>query len=314
MSFFEARRLKAEAAEAANQEKVRLDGIKQQRQRDYVAQQITWMREAPNADLLDVFAKFDETIRGVTRDSTKLSDVDKTELAAFLDAFAQIHRYWFEIDRNRVTNEQAKTLFDIIHTRLPNMISSYAAAVVSNGIYDAWDKYSMSRSGAQTSRKCQQILNALAPIRDSQITNFQAKSFVPVTQNANEVTSKFPVFSTSNSAVMSTLARVNELWEQASTRKNNAEDEYFLEQVASTYIPDSWRLFQTFRFAPEASQATAEKLFLEQLALIESHLVRILSTVMEQNLMAMRSQLGFLEARVAEPEPSQLTLEATNPS
>jgi hypothetical protein len=312
MSFFEARRLKAEAAEAAKQEKARLDGIKQQKQRDLAIQQITWMREVSNADLLDVFAKFDETIRGVTRDSARLSDLDKSDLADFLDAFGQIHRYWFEIDRNRVTNDQARMLFNIIQTHLPTMISSYAAAVVSGSIHDAWDKYGFQ--GTKTSGKCQQILNALAPIRNSQITNFQAKSFVSVTQNTNEVTSKFPVFSTSNSAVMSTLARVNQLWEQASARKNNAEDEYFLEQVASTYIPDSWRLFQTFRFAPEASQATAEKLFLEQLALIESHLVRILSTVMEQNLMAMRSQLGFLEARVAEPEPSQLSLEVTNPS
>jgi hypothetical protein len=306
MSFFEARRLKAEAAEAARQEQVRLEEVEQQRHRTLDNQKITWVRETSNVDLLDVFAKFDESIRGVTQDITQHDEESRSAFARTLDAFQQIHRYWFEIDRNRITDEQAKKLFYAMHVELPAGISTYVTYALRYGLSYAWSHNASSKFAA--------VFTTLADIRNDQVTSFQANSFVPVAQNSNEVTLKFPTLSTSNSVVMSTLTRVNELWEQASTRKNSVEDEYFLEQVASTYIPDSWRLFQTFRFAPEASQATAEKLFLEQLALIETHLVRMLSTAMEQNLMAMRSQLGFLEARVAEPEPSQLTLEATTQS
>jgi len=304
MSFFESRRLKAETAEAARQEQVRLDQVERQKHQALDDQKIAWVRETSNADLLDVFAKFDESIRGVTQDITQHVPESRSAFAQTLDAFQQIHRYWFEIDRNRITDEQAKKLFYAIHIELPVAISSYVTYALKYSISSAWDHNASSKFAA--------VFTTLAAIRNDQVTSFQADSFVTIAQNVNEVTSKFPTLSTSNSIVMNTLTRVNELWEQASARKNSVEDEYFLEQVASAYIPDSWRLFQTFRFAPESSQATAEKLFLDQLALIETHLVRMLSTAMEQNLMAMRSQLGFLEARVGvpEPEPSQLSLVA----
>jgi hypothetical protein len=293
-----------EAAKQQKAEEQRLHAIDQQK--------IEWVKNVSAAELLDVFAKLEFTTKNVTQNFDTLDTKDQAAWRKAVDVLTQIHHAWFEIDRHILNDEHALVLAQLIDEQLPQAITLYLSRSASATIHKAWDANSSYYTNS-AARAFTKILNTVSTIRDTQITSFQLEDPTVVLEDEPEDKNlTFPNLATDNSTVMNTLTRVNELWKQAVSRKNSVEDEYFLEQVAHTYVPDSWRLFQTFRFAPEASQQVAESIFLEQLQLIENHLIHILSTAMTQNLMAMRSQLGFLEARTVKPAVSQLTLEAAS--
>lgn len=264
----------------------------------------SWLKAASNAELLDTFSKLELTVKGVTQNVKNLGAEESEAWQKAQDGLAQIHRFWFDIDRNLLTEEQAVKMFDIINTQLPRHIGGYAADSLNLGMTRAWAGY----RDFGLSCRFNEILISISNIRNMQTAGLAVKN-IPV--SAGEVVViMFPKFSTDNKNISSTLFRTSELWRQASERKNSIEDEYFLEQVASSYLPEAWKLFETFRFAPDESKTAAEKIFMEQLGLIENHIVYILKNAMAQSLVAMRSQVGFLKVKTAIPEESSLTLKA----
>lgn len=264
---------------------------------------IFWLKTVSNSELLDAFSNFESTVRNVTQDPEYLHFEERVVWRRALDAFSQIHRFWFDIDRNLVDDQQALLMFDMVNELIPQSVSSYASSSVTSGLERAWD-YHGGHSKAGMAYNFEQIFIWISQIRNSQMTSFAFQNIPPAM--SNEIT--FPSPSSDNKQVTATLFRISELWKQASSRKNSIEDEYFLEQVATSYIPEAWKLFDTFRFAPDESKTIAAEILMEQLALIEHHIVHILKQSLEQSLVAMRSQVGFLKVKTATPEISSLRL------
>lgn len=264
------------------------------------AQQVQWMRSQTTADFIELFNSLEVQVKSVTQDSSELGDQNKYSYRSAIDAWAQIRRTFFEIDKVLLNESQLISLYELLSDRIPSTISNFQTRAITNGIHGAWYYYDCKETFSQAFDLLVSILNSQIGLVRSTEPNLEVIN--------NNV---FPAYDITHSNIAEPLARIRKLWTQASEKNNTVENEYFLEQVVSSYLPEAYRLYSTFQLAPEELQQSAAKIFIEQLELIERHLVHILRTYMEQNLVAMQNHMDFLKQKTLDSAKKHELLEIT---
>lgn len=288
MSWLVSKRKKREAEEEASSSKLLND------------KKVKWVKEASQLDLIAKFNAFHLNLKGTFREVS----LEGSELDSFLkvlDAMNQIRTLWFRIDRNCLSYDEGVLMFDIVNTGIPQSISNFQFNVIRyNTVEDAWSGFYGSMYDFSA------IVKSLTLIEREQ----SAQGFFSTTRTAAEGLD-FPIMDDIDGEVSRSLTRLKNLWKQATKGSTSIEDEFFLEQMVESYLPESYQMYNTFMNAPENLQASAQQLFLEQLSLMENRLVSILKIGMEQNLTAMQNQVDFLKQRtetVSSRQDSQLKL------
>lgn len=266
------------------------------------AQQVQWMRSKTATDFIELFNTFEQQVKSVVGEPSELEGDYKRTYRASLDGLAQIRKAFFEIDRGLLNEHQLISLYGLLSQVLPNAISNLQKHSIEGSIYRAWEY-----DGAK--EYFSNAFTSLIAVRNSQI------GINPTVLPKTEITGDtvFPAYEIADSSITEPLARIGKLWRQASEKKNTVENEYFLEQVVSSYLPEAYRLYSTFQLAPAELQESAATIFVEQLELIERHLVHILRTYMEQNLVAMQNHMDFLKQKTLDSaeKPELLEIAAT---
>jgi hypothetical protein len=267
------------------------------------AQQIEWMHSQATSDFVELFNNFEIQMKSVTQEPSELTGTDKDSYRAAMDSFAQIRKTFFEIDKSLLNEYQVVSLYEILSKTTPQIINQFQSSAIASSIYVAW-----SYPG-EAKQSFANLFKSLAAMRTSQIGITPTSTSELKTLNA----SNFPQYNVTDTAIADSLTRIGKLWTQASEKKNTIEDEYFLEQVVSSYLPEAYRLYNTFQLAPTELRVPAATIFIEQLELIERHLVHILRTYMEQNLVAMQNHMDFLKQKTLDSaeKPELLEIAAT---
>jgi hypothetical protein len=267
------------------------------------AQQIEWIDSQATSDFIELFNNFEAQMKSVTQEPSELTGIDKDSYRAAMDSFAQIRKTFFEIDKSLLSEYQVVSLYEILSKTTPQIINQFQSSAIASGIHAAWSYAGGARQPFAN------LFKSLAAMRTSQI------GIVPTAASKLETlsTSNFPQYNVTDTAIADSLTRIGKLWTQASEKKNTIEDEYFLEQVVSSYLPEAYRLYSTFQLAPIELHVPAATIFIEQLELIERHLVHILRTYMEQNLVAMQNHMDFLKQKTlnSAEKPELLEIAAT---
>jgi len=266
------------------------------------AQQVQWMRSKTAADFIELFSMLEQQVKSVVGEPSELEGDYKRSYRASLDGLTQIRKAFFEIDRGLLNEHQLASLYTLLSQVLPNAVSKLQQSAIEHTVHGAWEYYGVKASFSNA-------FTSFIAIRNSQI----GKN--PITLPKTEVVGDtvFPAYEIADSSITEPLARIGKLWRQASEKKNTVENEYFLEQVVSSYLPEAYRLYSTFQLAPAELQESAATIFVEQLELIERHLVHILRTYMEQNLVAMQNHMDFLKQKTLDSaeKPELLEIAAT---
>ena len=251
----------------------------------------------------------------------KLNSMPKTELIEFFEGMKQdlkeiyesdsyaenvvgelelIQTTLFRIDLNLLTPLQARTVYSSLFTELPELVSSYRNRTrAAQYAWDAW-RWVNPRLGW--------IFQSLNNIKAANVIEALNSPQLAITSNPPLSFSKYK---SENQKINDTLTRIEELWTKANSKGNTVEDEYFLEQTITSYLPEAWDFYRTFQNTTADSLKEVDSILLEQLKLIEAHLASILKKSMELNLSAMKVQLEFLKGKTestVQVEEQQLTL------
>lgn len=111
------------------------------------------------------------------------------------------------------------------------------------------------------------------------------------------------------------LTKLQEDWETAHSLPLEAEDEFTVEQVALSYLPDALTLYERFRRRTgELAAEKAQALLLEQLQLIHKQVQFVLEQHTDDSFSMMEAHTNFLKAKNAQlgiQQQTNIVLEST---
>lgn len=213
-----------------------------------------------------------------------------------------VKRIWIQIDKKKLTAEQAKTMYDCINVKLPDVLKTYVAGFYKKGrLQSAYADTPCKTTFRTPKTVLSKIIEQMNDIKDSQkfpLVNLNGKS------SLNKTKGVFPKLDTNHPAISEKLLHLEELWSSASSKTNSAEDEYLLEEIASSYLPEAWKTYSTFKLADKEYSDQAEKIIIEQLSLFENRIQTILNASFAASLLALSAQTNFLKLKLEENEPA----------
>jgi hypothetical protein len=123
----------------------------------------------------------------------------------------------------------------------------------------------------------------------------------PAETEQNREAASFPDISTYNEdeELFTALTELKDDWKTASTIPLSTEDEFTIDQVASSYLPDALQFHTTFRLrtGPLAKER-ARELLLEQVQLIHKQVTFVLEQHTDESFSKMEAHTSFLKAKV----------------
>lgn len=284
MKWFSSKPSPAELEALESQKKFQAEKEQAERKR-----KLQWVKNFTAEQSIPAFDDFYNQLEQLCSRPELLEEQERNDYQKSLDGFNQIRIMWFKINVDQLEESEGVRLHDSYFAML-SIIQKYKKKVMQSGFDFAWGHYGGYASAFGD------ILEAFTNIHFSQD---RRKIAMTTTSHPVSLTANFPLFVVTEPEVKSSLERLNKLWAQAHEKEVSVENEYFLEQMISSYLPEAYRLYDTFKFAPDTLRISAAKLFQEQIGLMEEHLIHILADYMQNNLNALQAQVTFLKEKTA---------------
>jgi hypothetical protein len=116
-------------------------------------------------------------------------------------------------------------------------------------------------------------------------------------ETVKSVTTVFPTFETQDTILLASLDRLRKLWEQAKEGHLETEDAQFLILLVDDLLPNYWRMYEVFESAPIENREAAERILLEQFALLENQLMRIVQKRLSHAIASIQESNTELQAK-----------------
>jgi DNA-binding TFAR19-related protein (PDSD5 family) len=257
---------------------------------------INWVKTAPLSETSAMFSEFLEEPSKLSYDPSLLEGESKTIYFAIINRINNLARLWAQIDKQRISDEQALTMYNSVILNLPEVMKSYVNSSKRQGYVVAWNHY----SGPNTQKALSDISEVLTNIKIDQ----QSRAIIlpNVVKVSNGAVQSFPKFQTNSLMLNTELAHLEELWLQASSKSNSAEDEYILEEIATNYLPEAWKMYSTFRLAKSEYAEKAEAIIIEQVILLKERVQSILDESFEAMLTTLEAQTEFLKVKMEDTQ------------
>lgn len=269
---------------------------------------IAWIRGTSSEEFQRIFADFDKQVR----DTGPASDKDHSLYpGAVLASIRIVKELWFTIDRKIISDDDALILYKIIESSIPLSLSVFVGnRLEQNSVTSSWSSQenhvvtTTDKDGEKTYYSPQKffrqsVFAELSAVQRRQITGvlMAIESSDPLPKTVT----RFPTFNTGIEKLDEAIVSLQGMWEAAVKKKGTVEDEYFLEQMRDSYLPDAWKLFEGFRYASEEMKEKATQILMEQIELLGNQLTDILGKQAVLSLEALKSQTEFLKSRVDSP-------------
>jgi hypothetical protein len=258
---------------------------------------VNWLINTPISETSAIFATMAEEVTSFVRDVTTLGSGALRYQNLMIDHIGAIRRYWMQIDKQKLTNAQVQTMYTYLDETLPKTIKQYIDIAHKENISYA---YELPDKGEPSVK--QVLADVIIELHNIKASQNRLGLPLQETITRSGETHSFPKFHTVNLEINQKLEHFEELWKLAYSKSNSVEEEYFLEEITTNYLPEAWKMFSLFRLAKKEYSVQAEKLFAEQITLLHSKVQSILDSSFAASLLAMSAQNEFLKAKL-EDEP-----------
>jgi len=266
---------------------------------------IEYIRNVENKqEMFEIFSHAEDQFKYIAKQKNRKSK-------GALEALQQVKTAWFRIDITVATDEQCLKMFQILG-QVTNTANVYEQQFIASPDTAYVGGYANGRSYTSMRSWLSDIHKSITAIEMSQRTSKYAPLATPsITALTAASPLLFPTYlHLSNDAVKVEIRELEELWILVHGKDSNLiEDEYFIEQVANSYLPDAFKIYETFQRSTAELRNAADANLIEQVRLLRMELQRIYDIHSSKNLAMMNTQLDFLRNRIKTAETSELQLE-----
>lgn len=254
-----------------------------------------WVQDLSASAAQQVFGELFDAFEGVKKLAKLRSYVRENELAhrnQLIPQLEAVRDEWLSVDRSRLSEADAHTLFEVLRVTLPEIAGVYRVWAGESSIYAALTGYRFNSynilysSDERVLQRLTDCYKLLAKIRHDQWAAGYSV-FAP------KVSLSFPAALQSDRTLKASVTRLHQLWVAAGKRKLSVEDQHFVDEVAARYVPDAVKALQSFVGEDLGLQREARAIFLDQLRLMAERLERVVSSK-QHSLDEMRAQARFL--------------------
>ena len=109
---------------------------------------------------------------------------------------------------------------------------------------------------------------------------------------------KLPFFQSQSVTLSDEYTSLSLLWVKATSHKNSVEDQFFLDRMATDYLPEVLEVYSAFDTASEEEKANADTMLMTYLTTLKRKLFTILSTVMGNSLSLLNVEVNFIQTKI----------------
>lgn len=291
----------AGALEPASQ-KVIEQKLAEKKAADEVARQskIASVKDSPTSHFVEIFDRLCYDATSVTSKIELRDQSHQLTYYAMIDAMDNCRRVFLEIDRSLLDDKDCLLIWKYSQSSLEWLVRWYMVMTL-DGNFGTVTNYAstatMDGKSLTLFGHLKNIYTSLLLIRANQHTiKLDSAPRIEVASSGTSILS-FPSLNLADEELKTSVRRLENLWSQARAKSNSEEDEYFLDEVVKTYLPDAWKLYQAFQYSPAEARHEAGQMLAEQLQLIESQIVTILKSHLSHDLSEMKLHTEFLKAR-----------------
>lgn len=203
---------------------------------------------------------------------------------------------WLKIDRELLEENEAETLYDVLHQEVPALIYRFnILKSTRNALNQNHEDDYLSLQ-----KKLEQVFSEVSRVRALADTQKLArfKNLHPGAPNKHLTKLDWPTFPELPANIQASLIELRTLWENQKGKVQTVEDEYLLERIVTDYIPSSVSLYQPFISDNAELEAAAREALLSQLQLILGHLQGMSKRSFGEQMKSINAQTQFLKDRL----------------
>lgn len=205
-----------------------------------------------------------------------------------------------KVDPDRLQAEDVELLKDAVYKK-----ASEAVLLCSQEAMENWrgpGKYTSYAKGAfrESSQLIEQVIRKQFDPDYGRVMGAEAEvdlSRLP-----------FPHHTFENAELAQALRALEKVWKAATKHPTSVEDRYLLEQIVTSWLPESWSLIRGFESYSEQLRQRVEANVLEQLTLITEQVQELLDRNQQSFLSRLEAHTQFLRERGRGQRSSSLNL------
>lgn len=252
-----------------------------------------WIKKSSQQNVL---TQWEESISRVEELFTETVLYYPEKQPEFLKSLNKIKLEWIKTDRALVTSAEATVLYDVIHQEIPALV--YRLGLLKSTRGSSNKNHEDDYLGLQ--KKMEKLLSAVLTVRakvDAQkLSRFKDSHHGFPANLLFRLT--WPVYADLPEDVTQKLAELGKLWISQREATHSTEDEYLLERIITDYIPSSIQLYAPFKSGTVEMESAARAALLNQLALIQNHLERVVQNNFQERMKTVHAQTEFLQERL----------------
>lgn len=242
-----------------------------------------------------LFSSLKEEMDDMPRDSLYAS-----ERHGAFTSVERVQRQLAKIDPKRLSKRDRDTIELVLYSQLPSAVTRCVSTSFRGWAY-------VSASGIVS--EIGDLHDQLAVIARKQLDPAYERSEQPDSEQVSDLSQlTFPTKRFESRELNAALSTLEKAWRAACQRALDVEDRFLVEQIATAYLPDSWRMISGFETFPAANRARVERHVLEQIGLLTEQLEVILTRNVERSLGAIEAHTQFLRAKKEQRQESKLKL------
>lgn len=248
-----------------------------------------------DAEIVEFLTRLEQIVKNMVNPAY-LSDKQRNGYLEVLGTLDTLKRVIVHLDRRLIPEYHKAYVALYFLSTVPNEISRIKHAALQYG-------YKIFSSGS--SKLDPSHLNScLGEALTQQVLTFE--------DTVKSVTTVFPILETQNPVLLASLERLRKLWEQAKEGHMETEDAQFLILLVDDLLPNYWRMYEVFESAPNENREAAERILLEQFALLENQLMRIVQKRLSHAIALIQESNTELQAKFNAVQFEQPALLDTN--
>lgn len=248
-----------------------------------------------NAEIVEFLTRLEQIVKN-TVNPAYLNDKQKNGYLEALGSLDSFKRSIVNLDRSLIKDDHKSHVAIFFLSVIPSEVSRLKNGALRYG-YDVFT----NNSGRLNPYY---INNYIAEALTQQVLTFE--------ETVKSVTTVFPTFETQNPILLASLDRLRKLWEQAKEGHMETEDAQFLILLVDDLLPNYWRMYEVFESAPNENREAAERILLEQFALLENQLMRIVQKRLSHAIALIQESNTELQAKFNAVQFEQPALLDTN--
>lgn len=233
-----------------------------------------------DAEIVEFLTRLEQIVKNMINPAY-LNDKQRNGYLEILGSLDTLKRVIVHLDRSLIPEHHKPYVASYFLSTVPNEISRIKDGALQYG-YEVFNGGSSKLNPSYLNR-------CLGEALTQQVLTFE--------DTVKSVNTTFPNLDTQNPVLLTSLERLRKLWEQAKEGHLETEDAQFLILLVDDLLPNYWRMYSVFDNAPVENREAAERILLEQFALLENRLMRIVQKRLSHAIALIQESNAELQAK-----------------